>query len=193
MARSLQGKIQIGIKVDIQRARKGAKGFIKLLREVTEEACQATARKVAQVGAQEAQDILEEQRKAETWPPLNKDYLDRKIHEGYDPRMLIRSRFYLENIKWWKVRGSGKGRKAEYRFGVKQVQHPDAKMKLGRLAAIHEYGNRRTPARPFWRPLAYNLRRRKGFLRTTFRGIFERLWKTRAAKLVQARAQARRR
>lgn len=187
MRRSFANKVQFGISVDIPRAMKAAKGLIRITKQVTDQACQETAREVAKVGAKEAIEIIDKQLKVMVWPPLNRDYLKKKIEEGYDPRMLVRSAFYLDHITWWKVLGSGKGRKAEYRFGVKQVWHPDAKMKLGRLAAIHEYGTRQTPARPFWRPLAYNLRRRKAFLRSTFSNIFERIWKARMAKRFRER------
>lgn len=187
MPRQFPGKVQIGLKVDTRGLVKKIKGYVRLIQQVTDQACQETARKIAQVGAEEARDIIDQQKKAEVWPPLKAWYLNQKIKEGYDPRMLVRSGFYLENIKWWKVRGSGKGKKAEYRFGVTQRPHPDAKMPLGRLASIHEYGTRTVPARPFWRPLAYNLRRRKAFLRATFRGIFTRIWKRKVAQRAKER------
>lgn len=184
MQRQFPSKLQIGISVDTKGLSKKIKGLTRIIKQVTEEACQAAAREIAKQGAKEAFEVIENQTKAEMWPPLRPKYLKRKISEGYDPLMLVRSRFYLEHISWWKNRSTGSGRQAQYKFGVRQAIHPDAHMPLGQLAAIHEYGTRdgRVPARMFWRTLTYNLRRRTGWQRKVFNEQFKRYWRLRSKR-----------
>lgn len=188
-----KSRLQIQIQLDLPKLKKTVKGFIKLTKEVAEEATQITARELAKTGATEARAIIEEQKKADIWPPLSAKYLQRKIREGYDERMLVRSQFYLDHINWWKVARTGKGSKARYRFGVRNVMHPEAKMPLGRLALIHEYGNgTRPPARPFWRALVRNLKRRKAFIRDTFQVSFSRIWKRKVKQRQRVKRTAKR-
>ena len=96
------------------------------------------------------------------WKPLSPPYLAWKEAEGYDPRTLIKSRFYWEHIDWW-MDSNG------VHVGVKNVVHPDTKklvkvfgkkvpfvrkggIRLPVLARMHEFGTDTIPPRPHWRP-----------------------------------------
>jgi hypothetical protein len=88
--------------------------------------------------------------------PLTKNYLRWKKKKGYDKRILIRTRFFLDNIGAFKehVRGS-----FVYRVGVKNLKYNDGK-DLNVIARYLEYGTYRSdrktvlmPARPVFRPM----------------------------------------
>jgi hypothetical protein len=78
------------------------------------------------------------------WPPLSHKYFRWKLKKGHDERILIQTGFYLKNIQWWMT-------KTGVHVGVRNIQHPTAKMSLILLARIHEFGFGNVPPRPHWR------------------------------------------
>jgi hypothetical protein len=100
---------------------------------------------IAQEMAEEAKEIIENQ--SYKWVPLTDAYLDRKIAQGYDPRIMIKTREYTDAIDYGD------------KDGVVWVGFPEDKIHQGSnlpirvLAKIHEFGTRTVPARPLWRPL----------------------------------------
>lgn len=100
-------------------------------------------RSLAAKVVKEVKTALLEQRYA--WVPLTEDYLKAKIKAGLDTRTLLATLFYFHHISWWRDSNG-------VHMGVPNVQHPTAKIPLGMLARVHEYGTARIPARPLWRP-----------------------------------------
>jgi len=80
--------------------------------------------------------------------PLTQNYLRWKKRRGYDPRILIRTRFFLDNVGSFKEPSK---RGTVYRVGVKNLQYVDGKS-LQVIARYLEYGTSRMPARPVFRP-----------------------------------------
>lgn len=160
---------------DIDSLEQMFKRFGAIFKVQAQIAATKTSKKVAQEIVKEAKEILETQRY--NWKPL-KDYYKRwKIKEGLDERILIATGFYRDNIKWWVDRAGN------IHFGVRpKVIHKPSGMPLWQLARIHEYGTRRIPSRPLWRPLlSKHLRNNKRFanmykravakgMRSAFRG-----------------------
>jgi len=93
---------------------------------------------------------------------LNEEYLEWKVHKGYDPRPLIATGFYIRNIevvsrkrktaRFWKVQ-------------VPNIIHEPSGEPLRTLVGWLEYGTASSethpgiPARPHWRPTALIVRR----------------------------------
>ena len=94
--------------------------------------------------------ILLEQRYV--WTPLNPKYLHKKIREGYDPRILIRTKEYVESIAVFTEPAANLS--AAFRVGVPDEKIHNSGMTFRKLAGVHEYGRRdgKIPARPHWRP-----------------------------------------
>ena len=93
-------------------------------------------------------------------PPLNKQYLERKRKLGLDLRKLIATGEYIKAIRV-KLNGVNlKDLKITYEVSPPRTRikpsklnpRPSAKMTYEKLARIHEYGTRKIPARPHWRP-----------------------------------------
>lgn len=119
--------------------------FVNVLRTEVEIQAFKYTEEVAKSIAEEAVEILDEQRYA--WQPLNDAYLEGKIKVGRDPRILIATGFYQDHITW------GKRADGTVWVGVEDIMHPDADISLIVLARIHEFGTATIPARPLWRPL----------------------------------------
>jgi len=79
--------------------------------------------------------------------PLSRRYLEQKIACGYDRRILIRSGDYLNAIR---VRTTARSAAVE----VNPNSKTDTGIPMNTLALWLEYGTRRMPARPHWRPTA---------------------------------------
>ena len=82
--------------------------------------------------------------------PLTSNYKRWKKKKGYDPRILIRTRFLLDNIGSFKDSVNKAG--IIYTVGVKDIGYPDGK-RLQTIARYLEYGTSRMPARPIFRTL----------------------------------------
>jgi hypothetical protein len=111
---------------------------------------------IAQALAIEAKDVILNQEYK--WKPLTDSYLARKIREGYDRRMLVRTQEYVDAISYGSVRG-------RVWFGVPPgIIHQDSGLPMYVLAKIHEFGTDTIPARQLWRPLLSRfMRQRKEF------------------------------
>jgi hypothetical protein len=85
--------------------------------------------------------------------PLTPNYLLWKKRKGYDTRILIRTRFFLDNIGAFNesVREA-----IVYRVGVKDLAYPDGK-RLQTIARYLEYGTSKMVARPVFRPTSREL------------------------------------
>jgi len=94
------------------------------------------------------------------FPPLREDYVERKAAAGLDPRPLIATGFYLENIQ---VTEEDSDEGTLYSVYVPDIEHPDAKVPLPVLVGWLEYGTagpHGMPPRPHWRPTVLAVRRR---------------------------------
>jgi len=86
------------------------------------------------------------------WYPLSPEYLRRKVAQGFDPRILIRTKEYVESLQV--------SEQEETEFGLLfRVEVPDEEHNSGlpfrELARIMEFGRRdgkKPYARPHWRP-----------------------------------------
>lgn len=104
-------------------------------------------KEIAKAVTEKAKEVIEEQ--LFDWTPLTKKYLERKITEGYDPRIYIRSREFLMSISWGVTHG-------RVWSGVPARKiHEDSGLPMHVLARIHEYGAPSVgiPPRPLWRPI----------------------------------------
>jgi hypothetical protein len=95
-------------------------------------------------------------RKPFSFPPLNPDYVDRKAIEDLDPRPLIATGFYVENIQ---VTEEESPEGILYSVYVPDIKHPSG-VTLPTLVGWLEYGTQNMPARPHWRPVALIVRQR---------------------------------
>lgn len=87
------------------------------------------------------------------WYPLDPTYLRRKVREGFDPRILIRTKQYVESMQVFGPEESEHG--VLYRVGVPDEEH-NSGLPFRELARIMEYGRRdgkKPYARPHWRPV----------------------------------------
>lgn len=86
------------------------------------------------------------------WVPLNPDYLKAKIKGGFDPRILVRTKEYVESITVYSL-GNPSDRIA-FRVSppVGEALH-NSGLTFVELARVHEFGDRqgRIPSRPHWR------------------------------------------
>lgn len=153
-------KTKVTMKAPNKRVLGAFTGFISTLDTKVVEGANKTLEKLANFYVEEVKRAIEEQ--AYKWKPLSDEYADQKAREGMDPRIYIRTGFFLDHIEVWKDKGG------RTHAGVRpNVEHPDAKMSLVRLARIHEFGtlNGIVPARPLWRPaLSKVLALRKRFM-----------------------------
>jgi hypothetical protein len=119
-------------------------GFIVLFQNQARVKATNLMRSFASAMAKEARAVIDQQRY--DWVPLTEAYLAYKRAHGLSLKILIASKFYYDHISWWM---DDKG----VHVGVPNVIHPTAKIALGFLARIHEYGYGHVPPRPLWRPL----------------------------------------
>jgi len=86
------------------------------------------------------------------WYPLDPKYLRQKVKEGYDPRILVRTKQYVESLQTPDPEDTEFG--VLYRIGVPDEEH-NSGLPFKELARIMEYGRRdgkKPYARPHWRP-----------------------------------------
>lgn len=80
------------------------------------------------------------------WRPLKPETIKRKVRKGYSENILIMTSTYFQNITTF-VKG-------ETAFaGVKRGSKHTGGGDLTSIAAVHEYGSNKVPARPLWRPV----------------------------------------
>lgn len=98
--------------------------------------------------------------------PLNSAYLERKIAAGGDPRIMIASGFYKDNIKVFR-RANQDGTITYYIGFHKRMQARDlagdrVPVLLVKIAWVHEKGSAKmkVPARPHWEPHYADMRKR---------------------------------
>lgn len=120
---------------------------------------QKQIRQFAEEIAEEARDIIKEQRY--DWVPLDPDYLASKIKKGLDPRTLIATGDYLDHIGTYEKDG-------KIFVGPLPGTHKPSGLTYVHLARIHEYGTETIPARPLWRPLFSVALRRNEKLRKKY-------------------------
>lgn len=87
------------------------------------------------------------------WYPLDPKYLRDKVRQGYDPRILIRTKQYVEEMQVFGPEEIENG--VLYRVGVPDEDH-NSGLPFRELARIMEYGRRdgkKPYARPHWRPV----------------------------------------
>lgn len=124
------------------------RNFVQLFEDTVE----ITARRYLRVQAErltgEMKDLILGQR--QNWYPLSPKYLAEKVRQGYDPRILIRTKQYVESMQVVED-------DMLLRF---QVTVPDAEHNSGlpfrELGRILEFGRRdgkKPYARPHWRPV----------------------------------------
>jgi len=90
-------------------------------------------------------------------PPLSELYLNRKVAEGLDPRPLIATGFYLENIQ---VAEEQTKQGKLYSVYVPDIIHKPSGVGLQTIVGWLEYGTTNSPSRAHWRPVALIVRRR---------------------------------
>lgn len=104
--------------------------------------------------ADDLKSLIEKQSFA--WAPLSREYAVRKHLLGLDPRILIATGRYVNSIQpVQKPDGS-------WEVAVPATPLGNGKHTLKDLARWLEYGTRRMPARPHWRP-AMNLWKNKSY------------------------------
>lgn len=86
------------------------------------------------------------------WYPLDPEYLRRKVRQGFDPRILVRTKQYVESMQVFGLEDAEHG--VLFRVGVPDEDH-NSGLPFRELARIMEYGRRdgaKPYARPHWRP-----------------------------------------
>lgn len=109
--------------------------------------------------AEEARTIILEQRYK--WAPLSPGYKAYKEREGLDPRKLIATGDYVDNIGAYEKEG-------KIFVGPLPGIHEESGLTYVHLSRIHEYGTETIPARPLWRPLASKVLRKYKKLRKKY-------------------------
>ena len=80
------------------------------------------------------------------WAPLNEKYRRYKLRKGLDTRILLAYHYYINSITAYR---SGN----DWVVGTKPFQkHPKTGLPMEKLARFLEFGTRKMPARPHWRP-----------------------------------------
>lgn len=81
------------------------------------------------------------------WKPLSEIYRQRKIKEGLSEKILIATGFYRDHIQSWVWKGN-------VYFGVRKTTiHEPSGLPLWLISKIHEFGTKKIPSRPLWRPI----------------------------------------
>jgi len=86
------------------------------------------------------------------WDRLSREYKRRKVKEGYDPRMLIRTQEYVDSIETFK---SGK----DWVAGVKRGKRYANGNEIADIGIVHEVWSTISgkPFRPLWVPSIHEL------------------------------------
>lgn len=112
-------------------------------------------KRIAKEYAEAAREVIKTQHY--NWTPLTKKYLEKKISEGWDRRIYIRTSELLNSISWGVTHG-----KVWTGLPARKI-HKDSGMPLHILGRILEYGvpaNNLVP-RPIWRTLLATFTKKK--------------------------------
>jgi hypothetical protein len=87
------------------------------------------------------------------WPRLNTKYKRRKIKKGLDPRTLISTRTYLDNIDMWS-RKNGWHLFVGVKKGVfsRNANGKKNRIDVATIASYHEFARTKKRKRPLWNP-----------------------------------------
>lgn len=93
------------------------------------------------------------------WKPLSEKYLEWKMQEGLDERIMIATGDYLDSIAVIEI---VRGRGIQVRVGLPDAVATESGLTYDQLARVHEFGSRKMkiPSRPHWRPLYKQAQRR---------------------------------
>lgn len=155
-------------KAQLGRKRKNFTKFVAVFAEEVELKSFECNKEVAKAYAEEARQVIK--RQLYDWHPLSEPYLERKIVRGYDSRIYIRTREFLEAISWGVTHGRvWTGIPARVMHTGKLARADEAKRKpipMRWLARWLEFGATQSressagnvykiilPPRPIWRPL----------------------------------------
>jgi len=131
---------------------KKAKPFVQGIRKAVFEGSTRYLRKVATLLAESVQDTILYQINIK--PPLSDAWLERKRREGYDLRILVMTQEYVDNISVIETpTPRSRGGTFEVSVGFPNKPHSRAKVAFAQLMLWLEYGTRKMPARPHWRPV----------------------------------------
>jgi hypothetical protein len=123
----------------------GATTFFNVFQHSLVSRASITLERKAKEAVRDLRDIILKQKY--NWQPLSSEYEDYKENHELDPRTLIATGEYVQNIVAWKD---------EYGFwhvGPRPNHiHEPSGLPLVVLARIHEYGTSTVPARPMYRP-----------------------------------------
>jgi hypothetical protein len=128
------------------------KAFVKAFGDTRKKEADKVMVASAKAIVAEVKDVIERQRYH--WKPLSEMYRDMKIAKGLDERILIATGLYKRSIKWWKTTGG------EVRFGVPRGIRTQEGVPLWLISKWLEFGTRKMPARPLWRPVLSSFGRR---------------------------------
>lgn len=162
---------------------KPKKSHIPNFRRVAEaisEIAQEIAEEEVETFAEEEREGFVEQVKRQRFPdfnaaPLNPHYRARKIKQGLDPRVMIRTHHYLDSVKVFRRRNSPRSTTFHVGFHKRELAR-DIKGKrvpflLRHLARVHEEGSAKLniPRRRHWRPYYEAMRGRASRVRERIR------------------------
>lgn len=122
---------------------------------VFEEAASETADRFLKMEAErltrEMRDVILGQKY--NWYPLDPEYLRRKTRQGFDPRILVRTKEYVESIQVFGPEDVPNG--VLFRVGVPNDDEHNSGLPFRELARIMEFGRKdgkKPYSRPHWRP-----------------------------------------
>lgn len=147
MAKKADGFVNVSLE---KRSFKRVRNFVSVFRtqvdQVVDEEMEESANSLADL----VKSVL--LRQAYTWKPLSERYLAWKKREGLDLRTLIATKTYVQSIR--AVPRKRKGEIVSWGVGPghPNEKHGPSGLRLHDLARLLEYGTRRMPARPHWRP-----------------------------------------
>jgi hypothetical protein len=137
------------VKVQVRgRVYQPAKRIKKKLKAEGEKLGRGFDKFIAEKIVETAKAGILEQRWRDKWKPLSPSYLEWKKRKGLDTRILIATGQYLDSFKVYR---SGK----YWVAGVEKdrLHYFEGKVvKIGDLAKWLEFGTRKMPPRPHWRP-----------------------------------------
>lgn len=134
-----------------------AKNFISVFSTQVLEIAKSQAESIAKEFAESVKKIIKKQ--LYKWKPLNERHLAKKKSMGLDERILIATKEYVESIKAipkkilgvttsWSVGPGAKGKVHKVTKGKEKSK----RILMRTLSRWLEFGNKRMPARPHWRP-----------------------------------------
>ena len=121
------------------------KVFMTLFEKSYVEVAEKTAKQAATDMAHELRSRIENQRFRHQ--PLTPGYLQYKLMNHLDPRILIATGDYVNSIIPHRIR------RGVWGVGVENRNHIDSDIPLRVLARWLEFGTSKSPARPHWRPM----------------------------------------